>query len=156
MYYRQALVLQAFLDMARDEGMDTWQMILLPLCGHCMANPLILLAFLRSYGRLQSSWSVIWWVTTIASMQSYSWHEIHICCIMPAIWYPETIWWSTRTGYSKIDDNVSFDLRSILYLNIWDKFDISCLLTTGLYSFYWVPTGKGLLFIVNQLKIVFR
>jgi hypothetical protein len=130
--------------MFKNEG-GIWLLVLFPYCGCCITNSLILLAFLRSYGRLQSSWSVIWWVATIDSMQSYSWHEIHICCIMPAIWYPETIWWSTRTGYSEIDDNVSLDLRSIFYLNILTWIGIYCLLTAGLCSFYWVSIGEGIM-----------
>lgn len=89
--------------------LSTWELVLFLYSGHCMTKSLISLPLNRSYGRLQSSWHVIWWFTTIDSMQSYSWHEIHICCVMPAIWYPETFWWSACTGYSQIDDNVSLD-----------------------------------------------
>jgi hypothetical protein len=99
-------------------------------------------AFLRSYGRLQSCRHIIWWITIIDSMQSYSWHEVYICCIMPAIWYPETVWRCSCPGYSETHDNVSTDSRIKLCRDYYYKFSFQ--------SFHWDIISSLLEFILNS------
>lgn len=113
MYYRKALELQAFLDMAKDDGIfnsSAYYVVLNMAPGNCIDFSL-LSAFIRSYERLQSNRTHVWGLSTNDTMQSDSWHEVHLCCLMPAVWNPETFWWSLCTWYFKTNDNVSFSLR---------------------------------------------
>jgi hypothetical protein len=57
MYYRKALELQAFLDMAKDDGIfnsSAFDVILNMALGNFINLSLFFSAFIRSYERLQS------------------------------------------------------------------------------------------------------
>jgi hypothetical protein len=84
-------------------------------------------AFIRSYERLQSDWTHVWGLSTNDTVQSDSWHEVHLCCLMPAIRNPETFWWSLCTWYFKTNDNVSFSsrLESPGYMLLWVEYESS-------------------------------
>lgn len=93
MYYRKALELQAFLDMAKEEGTHRklGDKLYLP---HYLSSTLAVFNcwfFLRSKKRVQGCWIKFWrtlqeWWFIVVSMSSSSWYEVYICRVMPAIW----------------------------------------------------------------------
>jgi hypothetical protein len=109
MYYRKALELQAFLDMAKDDGIsnsESYLLIDVAILTHTWLLSLLFFSF-RSYGRLQSNWTDVWGLKINDSVQSYSWLEIYLCCLMSTIWSTKTFRRYLCTWYFEIDDNVS-------------------------------------------------
>lgn len=128
MYYRKALELQAFLDMAKEEGnlyMDVISNIVLTFAYGFDRQYIVLFGdyFYRIIGRLQGSWIFIWRSSKsgkifMVSMSGCGGYEIYICCFLSTIWYWQMRWSSSCTGHSKAHDCVSVIFRLFALLNV--------------------------------------
>ena len=89
MYYRKALELQAFLDMAMHEGVLS---LILYSTTACWCSTHSEICFYRFDGRLQGCRTKLRGhfkrgKIIVGTVPSCCWHEVYICCFMSTVWY---------------------------------------------------------------------
>lgn len=137
MYYRKALELQAFLDMAKDDGtlscsLESFKWSRRATFLHYLGfyiwlqiivvQAVILCNLNRFNGGLQGYWvergSTERRDITLDPMSSSFRYEVHLCCILSVIWYSKKIWRSTSSRYIKTYDDVRIiDIYSLCPYN---------------------------------------
>jgi hypothetical protein len=109
--------------------------------------------FIRSYGRLQSNRTDVWGLTINDTVQGHSWHEVYICCLVSAIWNPETVWRTLCTWHIEANDNVSF-LKILDKCYPTSRMWIFCLLIFKLYAYIWKEVyGIVVVFLLHGFRM---
>lgn len=108
MYYRKALKLQAFLDMAEDEGLSYSDILTLPLHRYSTQVNIICMfpSCTRYPPRFWCNWEEKRYI--ISSTWSLGRHEVYTCCVLSNIWITEDYWWPSGSRHTKFDDKVLF------------------------------------------------
>lgn len=91
-------------------GQGWWYFILCTWLPIVVAETITFCNLNRFNGRLQGCW-VEWGSTerrevTLDTMSSSFRYEVHLCCILSAIWYSKKIWRSSSSGYIETYDDV--------------------------------------------------